>query len=267
MALEDEIINIEDLEISSEVKIGDFVLLETTNGTRLLDFKDFIIGLDNITFFDRISGTYLQTSDISAVSAKAETNHTILTELSSISADVNNNTTRINDMFNSLTTFIDSISTSTIDSSDISSLTNSSIGFTVSNSTPVLLVNTSGTLLFNKFDFQGSGLVDGTDVQLGDNSTNNATNSFFYKAKGDYGMLFSGTINVILSTLSRRRSAQQFLTLNKNGIPFYTLNIGQGESYNISTFVNLKKDDKITIHFSGRNDRLGDATFSGIKIL
>ena len=101
MALEDEIINIEDLEIATEVKIGDYVLLETTNGTRLLDFKDFIIGVDNITFFDKISGTYLKTSDISAISAKAENNHNILTTLSTVAAENENNKTRINSLQNS----------------------------------------------------------------------------------------------------------------------------------------------------------------------
>ena len=77
MALEDEIINIEDLDIAKEIKIGDNILLETTDGTKLIDFKDFIIGTDNITFYDKISGgEFLQTADISALSANVDTNTT-----------------------------------------------------------------------------------------------------------------------------------------------------------------------------------------------
>ena len=279
MALEDEIINIEDLEIATEVKIGDYVLLETTDGTRLLDFKDFIIGVDNITFFDRISGTYLKTSDISAVSAKAEANHNILTTLSAVTADVDNNKLRINDAFNSLATFVDSISTATINASDISSNTNSSIGFTVSNSVRKSLQNTSGFLLFDKFDFKGTGLTEGTDIQLGDGTKDNSTNSFFYKAKGDYGMIFNGMIGVRVPRSSG--ADQRFLTINKNG-EFYARqplqmfsnaptnsfpsNTYSHGTYNFSVYMNLKKDEKITLHLS-RYSGIEASTFSGIKIM
>ena len=89
MALEDEIINIQDLDIAKEIKIGDFVLLETTDGTKLIDFKDFIIGTDNITFFDKISGgDYLQTTDISGLSADVSNHKTILTDLSGVDTRV-----------------------------------------------------------------------------------------------------------------------------------------------------------------------------------
>ena len=90
MALEDEIINIEDLDIANEIKIGDYVLLETTDGTKLIDFKDFIIGTDNITFYDKISGgDFLQRADISDLSANVTTNTSILTDISAVYDDVN----------------------------------------------------------------------------------------------------------------------------------------------------------------------------------
>jgi len=279
MALEDEIVNIEDLEIATEVKIGDYVLLETTDGTRLLDFKDFIIGVDNITFFDRISGTYLKTSDISAVSAKAETNHAILTTLSSVTADINNNASRINDAFSSLATFVDSISTSTIDASDISSNTNSKVGFTVSNTVDKALNNTNGSLLFERFDFKGTGLVEGTDVQLGDGTTDIDNNSFFYKAKDDYGMLFNGMIGVRVprsigndkrfltihknAVFYARQPLQMFANAPTNSFPSNTFSHG---TYNFSVYMNLKKGDKVTLHltkFSG----IEASTFSGIRIM
>ena len=281
MALEDEIINIEDLEIATEVKIGDYVLLETTDGTRLLDFKDFIIGVDNITFFDKISGTYLKTSDISAISAKAEANHTILTTLSAVTADIDNNKLRINDAFNSLATFVDSISTATINASDISSNTNSSIGFTVSNTIHKSLQNTSGRLRFDRYDFLGTALVSagGTDIQLGDGTKDNGANSFHYIAKGDYGMIFNGMIGVKVPRASG--ADQRFLTINKNGefyarqplqmfsnaptnsFPSNTFSHG---TYNFSIYMNLKKGEKVTLHLS-RYSGIEASTFSGIRIM
>ncbi len=279
MALEDEIINIEDLEIATEVKIGDYVLLETTDGTRLLDFKDFIIGVDNVTFFDKISGTYLKTSDISAISAKAEANHTILTTLSAVTADIDNNKLRINDAFSSLATFVDSISTSTINASDISSNTNSKVGFTVSNTVRKSLNNTKGALLFDRLDFKGTGLVEGTDIQVGDGSTNNSINSFFYKAKDDYGMLFNGMIGV---RVPRSAGAdQRFLTIHKQGV-FYarqplqmfsnapTNSFGSNTfshgTYNFSVYMNLKKGEKVTLHLT-KSSGIEASTFSGIRIM
>lgn len=56
MAIEDEIVNISDLDVGSEILKTDKLLIETNNGTKLLDFKDFVIGLDNISFYHLISG-------------------------------------------------------------------------------------------------------------------------------------------------------------------------------------------------------------------
>ena len=56
MAIEDEIVNISDLDVGSEILKTDKLIVETNNGTKLLDFKDFVIGLDNISFYHLISG-------------------------------------------------------------------------------------------------------------------------------------------------------------------------------------------------------------------
>ena len=51
MAIEDdEIVNISDLDVGSEILKTDKLIVETNNGTKLLDFKDFVIGVDNISF-------------------------------------------------------------------------------------------------------------------------------------------------------------------------------------------------------------------------
>jgi hypothetical protein len=56
MAIEDEIVNISDLDVGTEILKTDKLIIETNNGTKLLDFKDFVIGLDNISFYHLISG-------------------------------------------------------------------------------------------------------------------------------------------------------------------------------------------------------------------
>ena len=54
MALEDEIINIADIDISTEILKDDKLLIETSNGTKLVAFKDFVIGEDNISFKQKL---------------------------------------------------------------------------------------------------------------------------------------------------------------------------------------------------------------------
>ena len=56
MAIEDEIVNISDLDVGSEILNTDKLIVETNDGTKLVDFKDFVIGVDNISFYHLISG-------------------------------------------------------------------------------------------------------------------------------------------------------------------------------------------------------------------
>jgi hypothetical protein len=54
MAIEDEIINITDIDVGTEILNNDKLIIETNNGTRLIAFKDLVIGEDNITFKDKL---------------------------------------------------------------------------------------------------------------------------------------------------------------------------------------------------------------------
>lgn len=267
MGLEDEFIDIEDLDIATEIKIGDFILLETTNGTKLIDFKDFIIGVDNITFFDKISGNYLQFADVSAISAKAITNESILSSISGVNEDVNNLTTRINAVEDSLVSFVNSISTTSISDSDISNFTNGRVGFTVTNTTDKDLTASIGKVQFASLSFRGSALTEGTDIALGTGS-----DGFFYKALGSYGMLFNGSI-----TIKSNFVIGQPVSLNilKNGtiissnvvtnVQRVERNLSSG-SFNFSTYINVSEGDLITLSFSDARARIGVSTFSGIRL-
>jgi len=273
MALEDEIINIEDLEIASEIKIGDFVLLETTDGTKLIDFKDFIIGADNVTFFDKISSTYLQSSDISAISAKTLNNESLLSSISGVNNVTDRLETRINSVESSLITFIDSLSVTSLTDADITSNTNAKVGFTVSNASSLSLERSYGKVRFSTIDFQGTGLTEGADadIYLGDSGQ-----GFFYKAKGSYGLLLNGMIN---ASILRYTSGKKLLYLKKNdtvvasyalsftydGSASRTVHADQG-SFNFSIYINLVAGDKITLTFGEKNTTIKEATFSGVRV-
>lgn len=182
MALEDEIINIEDLDIAKEIKIGDNILLETTDGTKLIDFKDFIIGTDNITFYDKISGgEFLQTADISALSANVDTNTTILSGISSVNDDIASLRGQVTAALNDLARFRASINE--LSDVELSVSTTASVGVNASGAS-----GRAGVLYFTKLDFSGtdlatSGSANGT-VKIGDDNE-----SFSYIANGSYQIL------------------------------------------------------------------------------
>ena len=155
MALEDEIINIEDLDIAKEIKIGDNILLETTDGTKLIDFKDFIIGTDNITFYDKISGgEFLQTADISALSANVDTNTTILSGISSIMDEIDAINIKLNAQGQGLEAFRNSIKLE--GGIELEANTSATVGVTVSKAG-----NSGKVIYFTTIDHIGTSLVDG----------------------------------------------------------------------------------------------------------
>lgn len=245
MALEDEIINIEDLDIAKEIKIGDNILLETTDGTKLIDFKDFIIGTDNITFYDKISGgDFLQTADISALSANVDTNTTILSSISGVNNDIASLQGQVTAALNDLAKF----------RASINELSNVELD---TNTTPSVGVNASGagsgngTIFFTKLDFSGtdlatSGSANGT-VNIG-----TASESFSYIAKGSYNLLLTANLEHYV----RHGGAQ--LKLLKNDEIILTRNLTQvrhlqRENNDISILKNIRvvAGDKITFSQSG----------------
>lgn len=258
--LEDEIIQIDELNLFTEINKDDYIFLDTVNGTGLIKFSDFVIGTDNITFFDRISGDYLEFSDISAVSATTLTNDTLLTGLTSLTADFDLLNTRMSNVESQLITFVNSISTSEIGSEDISTNINSRIGFSVQKNSPSILSN--GQLTFDSYAFQGTGLTDGTDIDL-----DSSADGFFYKSKGSYPMLFDGNISL-------KASANQtlFLYIYKNNQIIKTFiaeaiqATGNNVYFNFSFVLNLVEDDKIRIATSASTTYFQSGSFSGTRI-
>ena len=59
-------VSIKQLPTITSIESGDFVIVQTTNATNKLDFKDFIIGLENATFGSTVTQN---TTNIDALSS------------------------------------------------------------------------------------------------------------------------------------------------------------------------------------------------------
>lgn len=267
MALEDEIIEIEKLDIADEIKIGDFVLLETTDGTKLIDFKDFIIGVDNITFFDRISGDYLQTSDISAISAKTLANEAALSSISAVDSRLDAFQLQLDALGADLAAFNNSIDTNELDASDITEFTNATVGFNLNATGAVISqTTTSGKMYFKEAIRVGSSLVTGTDIAYGDQIP------FKYVAKGNFGMFFKGSFRASLN------NSEQRLYIFKNNEKYFTIDPvfhrqiqGQTSGYRTFDFfeyIQLVAGDEITLVFDKKNSQviISEGTLAGIRV-
>lgn len=271
--LVDEIIDIEQIEIANEINVGDFVLLETTGGTKLLDFKDFIIGVDNITFFDKVSGDYLAVSDISAISATALANRAALSSISAVGDDIQTLQTRINSLEENLVSFVDSLDVSSLQPGDISTFTTGSIGFTVRAENTVFSSGTgtaNGQVYFKSAPFKGSALNEGTDIVVGDSNTR-----FSYTAKGSYALLLNGNLSVYNASTETMRgfpNNSRSIRILKNDsvvstvtLPFHNVLDREGTAVSFSHWVNLSEGDKITLATDSAVQIL-NGEFSGIKL-
>jgi len=126
MAIEDEIINISDIDIGTEILKSDKLLIETNNGTKMIAFKDFVVGPDNISAVrqDQIEGNAIgeATTDFTVVTGfniltdattpglntaydqisgtveLGKFNFNAIANLASVSADIASNTAAVNEL-------------------------------------------------------------------------------------------------------------------------------------------------------------------------
>ena len=125
MAIEDEIINISDIDIGTEILNSDKLLIETSNGTKMIAFKDFVIGTDNISFANRLNdensvgeskteytevtgfnilsdettpGLNTKYDQISGTIELGKFNYNAIANLASVSADILTNASAITDL-------------------------------------------------------------------------------------------------------------------------------------------------------------------------
>lgn len=263
MALEDEIINIENLNLVDEIKVGDQILLETSDGTKLIDFKDFIIGVENVTFYDKLTG--IDTTVTDNLSAKLNYHETLLESISGVYNDINTIRTRLGSLESNYSGL--NFTVKSVDSSSISEYTTGKIGFTLTT-TSKTATNSNG-LVFSTISFKGSDLVENTDVSKGDSS-----NTAFYKAKGSYGLLLNGSFefsHTAQGSPGVNRANNPYLDLYKNNTKVMTF---PGSTYDsrtsfitINHYIDLVADDKITLVASGiRNVYMEKGSLAGIRI-
>lgn len=126
MAIEDEIINISDIDIGTEILNSDKLLIETSNGTKMIEFKDFVVGPDNIssvrqnqiegnvegesdTFFNVVTGFNIlnnqttpglntQYDQISGTVELGKFNFNAIANLASVSADIATNSSALDEL-------------------------------------------------------------------------------------------------------------------------------------------------------------------------
>ena len=65
--MSNEKISLKQLPIISEINNGDLILVETAAATNTLDFKDFVIGLENTTFASTFSSHTTEIDSISSI--------------------------------------------------------------------------------------------------------------------------------------------------------------------------------------------------------
>lgn len=166
MAIEDEIINISDIDIGTEILNSDKLLIETSNGTKMIAFKDFVVGPDNISsirqdqieknnaaaagggaeataHYSTVSGFEILTNattfglnteynQISGTIELGKFNYNAIAHLASVSADIATNDSRIDaleDNFGRLDSFIRDTDLSSV------TITNSACNFEVTGAT------------------------------------------------------------------------------------------------------------------------------------
>jgi len=88
----DLIYNVKELPETFAVASGDLLLIETDDGTNIMDFANFVIGLDNTTFGTTITQ---HSTDIAALSSDVATlSSKVDTDIITLSAAVIGNTTK-----------------------------------------------------------------------------------------------------------------------------------------------------------------------------
>jgi len=158
MAIEDEIINISDIDVGTEILNNDKLIIETNNGTKLISFKDFVIGEENITFKDKlvqgartgktstetdivtgynilttdtVAGHLTKYSDISGTVELGRFNYVGVSEFASLSTTITTNETRIGDVEKAIARVESTLKNTDSDALNSITLTTKSVNFVV----------------------------------------------------------------------------------------------------------------------------------------
>jgi len=291
MAIEDEIINISDIDVGTEILKSDKLLIETNNGTKLLAFKDLVIGEENITFKDKLvqggpadvtgqsstayttvtgfnilseettAGHLTKYSDISGTIELGKFNFNIIADYKGFTDDV----TRHQSEIEFLKTQFGRIETVFSSSSALSStqLSLSSVNWKVTQ---------SGGPQFSKQVGFSEWNIDPRDTNK-DMSGDLDPFKIIYPSEDDGSyvagwLLFTGQLRVSSSSLNKT------FTIYRNNDPIWSRDVTgksqSGSTYKYSVDINhveyIKPSDIITLGTSGRVKMATGSHLAGIKI-
>ena len=284
MAIEDEIINITDIDVGTEILNNDKLIIETNNGTKLLAFKDLVIGEDNITFKDKLvqgtdatgqsstvtsvvtgyniltsdttAGHLIKYADISGTVELGKFNYRAVSEFAAMSATITQNNAEIDTLKQNL-----AIITSLLKSTDSAALnavavTTKAVNFMVSNVGET--IPSDGGMGFDFVD------LDPT-----------VTNSAVVFTKGDKFSITYPTddsftaswINFSLDAFVNTTSPKVYLFVNSNRKATAIVEeVGSRQPDRRVSFtkaVYIKPGDTVTISAVGTDRTKKGATFSG----
>ena len=257
MALEDEIINIDQLDVAKEIQVGDLILIETTDGTKLIDFKDFIIGTDNITFYDKLSALedetgsgLLKASNIEALSSKYTYHESLLSSISAVSNDLTN----LDSKLQSAIVDINTINSQVGANVTLASYTTSKVGFAASRYSAEQYPQ---SISFTDSIFTGSDIVT---YALREVSGQKA--SFKYVAVGTYTLHITGFLSFdakvasaieIEDTISIRKNGAIVADFFYNDTSSRVASVSKKYTIPISTVIKLISGDVLTFSIASSN--------------
>lgn len=153
-------ISIKGLPQLDEIRSGDYLLVQTQNATNIIQFRDFIIDLENTTFSSSLSANAQDIEEldtkISTLSSSITTiNNTLTSDINSLSDQIDLYTTQfslsIGNLNNELTSFENSASKLNTDINTLSSalentfFSNTVVADNITQSTHYIPIDINGT--------------------------------------------------------------------------------------------------------------------------
>ena len=94
-------VNIKQLNQIEEIVNGNFLIVETDKGTNIIDFKNFVVGPDNVSFYNDFAALCAQVTTLSSyidntiTSMSATVDSTVTAQINSLSAAVDEKYRRV----------------------------------------------------------------------------------------------------------------------------------------------------------------------------
>jgi hypothetical protein len=289
MAIEDEIINITDIDVGTEILNNDKLIIETNNGTKLLAFKDLVIGEDNITFKDKLvqgadatgqsstkfstvtgykiltsettAGHVIKYADISGTVELGKFNYSGVSNLAALSATIIENEAKISDLQANLTTIYDKLQNTSSDDLNAITITTKPVNFKLSTANNAN--NGTKTVGFDTIDLDPSVTNDQCAFE---------ENPFKITYPSDSSYSASWMLYIAEIIVSHRYyGSKVILYVNSSAVAsalFLRDGRGSTATAKLQTFQYISQGAEVTLQFTGAKNTATQkgSTFAGVKI-